>query len=74
MRRIAGDIQTVLQAHQSVLADSVRVRLTNFGEKTMTLELRAHVDVTRNSAFLAVQEELQLQILDIVRRSTEAVA
>jgi MscS family membrane protein len=70
VQAIAEQIEAVLSHHDLVNPDTVRVLLTGFGEKTMTLELRAHVAVTRNSAFLAVQHELQLRILEIVREGT----
>lgn len=71
VRTISEEIEAVLAGHELVNPDTVRVLLTGFGEKTMTLELRAHVDVTRNSVFLAVQHELQLRILEIVKKATE---
>lgn len=68
-------LQRLLEAFHATLArhplvedapGMPRVRLTGFGESAIEVELRAHVLTTEYAAFLAVQQELLLEVMRCV--------
>lgn len=66
---IITDIRDILTAHERVLADPLRVRLTDFAEFGIEIRIHAYVDTTHYAEFLGVAEELNFSIIDIVARS-----
>jgi MscS family membrane protein len=69
LQEIAAGIATMLQEHPKVLDGTERVHLSGIGEYALELDARAYVDATDAVEFQSVQEELNFQILDIVRRA-----
>jgi MscS family membrane protein len=69
LQEITNGILAMLKEHPKVLEESETVRLSGFGEYALELNVRAYVDATKNAEFVEVQEELNLGILDIVRRA-----
>lgn len=66
---IVTDIRDLLTAHDRVLADPLRVRLTEFAEFGIEIGIHAYVDTADYAEFLRVAEELNFSIIDIVARS-----
>lgn len=69
LKQIETGILQVLAEHPKVLDDGPRVRFANFGDYALNLDVFAYVDVTQMPAFVAVQEELNLLIMDVVKRA-----
>ncbi|HEX3159709.1 MAG TPA: mechanosensitive ion channel family protein [Gemmatimonadaceae bacterium] len=66
LRRILGDIRTLLEANPSIEAGTSRIRLIDFGEHAVELELFAYVLTPDFVEHLAVRESLLLEIAAIV--------
>ena len=64
----------MLQQYPKVEPESARVRFVGFGSSSLDLEVFAYVLDTRYEAFLEIQEDLPLRIVDIVEASDTAVA
>jgi MscS family membrane protein len=69
IRRILAGIRALLDAHPSIETSGSRIRLMNFGERAIELELFAYVLTTDWLEFLTVREELLLQIAALVEES-----
>jgi len=74
LREISDEILALLTRHQKVLDDGFRVRLAGFGDYALNLDVFAYVDVTRMPDFLIVQEELNLEIMAIVKQAGTSFA
>jgi MscS family membrane protein len=59
----------MLRVHPKAETETARVSLTAFRDSSIEIEVFAHILETSDAAFLPVQEELLLQIMDIVRAS-----
>ena len=66
LRSVLDGIRTMVGEHDRVEPTTVRVRLIAFGESSLDLELWAHVLVRDLTAFLQIQEDLLLRVMDIV--------
>ena len=53
---------------------NARVRFVGFGSSSLNVEILAHVLATDYAVFLAIQEDLLLQIIDIIEASGTSVA
>ncbi|MGE0416472.1 MAG: mechanosensitive ion channel family protein [Acetobacteraceae bacterium] len=67
LKRIQDDILAMLLAHPKVLDEGVRIRFGSFGDYALNLVVFAYVDETRLADFVAVQEDLNLRIMEIVQ-------
>lgn len=67
LRRCLMEIRTVLSGHSKVEAETARVNLSAFRELSIEVEVFAYILDTSFEAFLVIQEELLLRIMDIVR-------
>jgi MscS family membrane protein len=74
LKRIAAGILEMLARNPRVLDDRARVHLAGFGDYTLNLEVFAYVDVTTKAEFVAVQEELNFLIMEIVAAAGAAFA
>ena len=59
-------IRRLLDAHPKVESTSARTRFIRFSGSSLDLEIFAYVLETDQAAFLAIQEELLLGIMDIM--------
>jgi MscS family membrane protein len=67
VRSVLDGISTLLRQHSLVEVDSVRVRLLGLGASSMEIEIFAYVIARDGWAhFLAIQEEMLLQILETI--------
>ncbi len=69
LRHVAARIRKLLIQHSKVLPDPARVRLSAFGDSAFVLDVFAFVRATDWDEFLAIREDLNLRIAEIVRQS-----
>lgn len=74
VRYVVEQLRQVLGHHTKVEEASARVRLLRLGENAIEVELYAYIAVREYRQFLAVQEELILQAMDVLESSGAAVA
>ena len=59
----------LLQEHERVVDDPLRVRLTGFGKEGFEIDVYAYISTSDYAEFLEVAEELNLGIINIVAES-----
>ena len=74
LRVVLGRIRGLLAAHPKVDAGSARARLVRITNASLVIEVFAYVLEREQAAFLAIQEELLLGIMDIVESSDASFA
>jgi MscS family membrane protein len=74
VRYVLEQLRQVLLRHAKVEEVSARVRLLKLGEYAIEVEIYAYILVREYREFLAVQEELILQAMDVLESSGAAVA
>ena len=74
LRAILATVRDLLAAHPKIEKGSARIRLINFGERALELELFAYVLTTDFAEFLSVREALFLDVASIVEASGSAFA
>jgi MscS family membrane protein len=74
VRFVLEQLRQVLLRHPKAEEVSARVRLLKLGEYAIEVEIYAYILVREYRDFLAVQEELILQAMDVVEDSGAAVA
>ena len=66
LRRVLAAVHKLLSEHPRVETDSARVRLVKLGSSSLDLEACAYALATDPQAYLKIQEELLLQIMDAI--------
>ena len=74
LRRILDDIGTLLHANPNIEKATASIRLVDFGDRAVELELFAYVLTSDNSEFLAVREGLLLEIAATVEAAGSGFA
>ncbi len=74
LRHILAEIRRMLYEHSKVESLSARIRFIGFGNSSLDLEVFAYVLETEYAAFLHVQEDLLLRIMDIIEASGSGFA
>lgn len=74
MRSILARLNSLLQQHRSIEPTSIQVRFLQFGASSLELEVSAYVMTKDRLEFLAVQEELLLQIMEAVEEAGAQIA
>ena len=74
VRYVLEQLRQILERHPKVDDASARVRLTKLGENAIEVELYAYLLTREYREFLAVQEEIILQAMDVLESSGAAVA
>jgi len=74
VRYVLEQLRQVLLRHAKVEEVSARVRLLKLGENAIEVEIYAYILVREYREFLAVQEELILQAMDVLESSGAEVA
>jgi MscS family membrane protein len=69
MHAVLLGVRELLATHPQVEADGARIRFVAFNAYSLDLEIFAFVRATEMPAFLAIQEELLLRIMEIVEKS-----
>ena len=68
LNKIMEDIRALLVSHDSVLESPRRVRLVEYGDSAVLIDIYANISASDINVFLEVQEQLLLSIRDIVER------
>ena len=74
LRRILDSVRALLAQHPKIETGTSRIRLVNFGDRAVELELFAYVLTADFPEFLAVREEVLLQIAATVEASGSGFA
>jgi MscS family membrane protein len=74
LKRILGGVRTLLAESSRIEAGTSRIRLVNFGDRAVELELFAYVLTSDVAEFMAVREALLLDIASIVEAAGSAFA
>ncbi len=69
LRWVLTQLRKLFLQHPQVLAEPSRARFIGFGAHSLDIELFAYVDTDDYNAYLAIQEDLFLRMIDIVERS-----
>ncbi len=74
LRLVLASLREMLLAHPRITKDPARVRASGFGECSIDVEIFAYVGTADWNDFLAVQEDVILRIMDIVKNAGTAFA
>ncbi len=74
LRFVLAGIRELLYRHPRVDSQTARIRFIAFGPSSLDLEIFAYVLETDMAAFLAVQEDLLLRIMELVESSGSGFA
>ena len=74
LRYILAEIRKMLYEHPKIESPSARVRFIGMGDSSLKLEVFAYVWETDYEAFLPIQEDLLLRIMDIIETSGSGFA
>jgi len=74
LRLVLTQLRELLIKHPMVRPDPARVRFVEYAESSLDLEVFALVETSDFSEFLAIQEDINLRIKDIVEASGSAFA
>jgi MscS family membrane protein len=67
LRRVLEELRKLLLAHPKVHPDPARVRFVRFGAYSLDVEVFAYILTRDYNEYLAVQEELYLSMMDLVK-------
>ena len=73
LRSVLAQIRRLLDAHPRVESTSARIRLIRVSGSSLDVEIFAYVLETDQAAFLAIQEQLLLGIMDIIETLSTSV-
>jgi MscS family membrane protein len=74
LRRVLSDLRALLDTHPQVHHDSARARFVGFGGPSLHIEISAYILTAKLGEFLAIREDLFLQVMDIIERSGGRIA
>ena len=74
LRYVLIELRKLLYAHPKVLNDDVRVRFVGFGAYSLDLDIYCYINETNYAEYLAVAEDLNLRIMDIVTKAGTSFA
>ena len=74
LRYVLAQIRELLYQHPRVDSATARIRVVGFGQSSIDLEIFAYVLENEYEAFLPVQEDLLLRIMDLVESSGSGFA
>lgn len=66
LRLVLAKLRELLLAHPRVTDDPARVRFAGFGEYSLNVEIFAYVTTSDWNEYLAIQEDIDLRILQII--------
>ena len=67
LRYVLAALRTMLLAHPRVAGDEPGVRFTGFGDYALNVEIRADINTTDRNEFRAIQEDIYLRVMKIVK-------
>lgn len=74
LRYIIAEVRRMLLSHPLTDPDPARVRFVGFGPSSLDLEVFCYVHTRDWSTFLAIQEDIFLRVMDIVRDAGSSFA
>jgi MscS family membrane protein len=74
LRYVLIELRKLLYAHPKVLNDNARVRFVRFGAYSLDLDIFCYIRETDHAEYLAVAEDLNLRIMDIVAQAGTSFA
>ncbi len=74
LRYVLAEARALLYRHEKVEPSTARVRLLRFGASGLELEAFAYLLATDYDAFLPIQEDVLLRLMDIIESSGTALA
>jgi MscS family membrane protein len=74
LRYVLAEIRRLLYQHSKVDSTDARVRFVGFGSSSLDLEIHAYILVADYAVFLAIQEDLLLRIMDIIKAGGTSIA
>lgn len=74
LRYLLVRLRELLLGHPRVDAESARVRFVAFAASSLDIEVFAYLTTTSSTEFLAIQEDILLQVMDIVKECGAALA
>lgn len=74
LNEVLSATRELLDKHEKVLDEALRVRLTGFGRQGIELDVYAYVSTSVYAEYLEVAEELNLAIIGVVAKSGTAFA
>jgi MscS family membrane protein len=69
VRYIIARVQELFHAHPKVIPPPAKARFTNFGEHSLEFDVFTYIDASSFDDFQEVAEDLNLRVMDIVRKS-----
>lgn len=72
LRFLLAELRELLHGHPKTIhtaAEPIRVRFVGFGDFSLNVEMRAYVKTTNHSEFLAVQEDIMLRVMQVVKKA-----
>jgi MscS family membrane protein len=69
LRLVLIELRKLLYSHPKVLNEEARIRFAGFGDYSLNLDIHCYVNETKYPEYLAVVEDLNLRIVDIVARA-----
>ena len=74
LRRVLGDLRTMLAGHPKVAEKGLRVRFVRIGPDALEVEIFAYLDAAMWSEYLEISEDLNLRILEVVAAAGTSLA
>ena len=69
LRHVLATLRQLLTSHPRIDAESVRVRFTGYGAYSLDIEVFALAETNDWATFLAIQEDVLLEVMDVVTGS-----
>ena len=72
LRFLLVQLRELMHAHPKTMHtanDPIRIRFLGFGESCLNVELRGYISTKSYSEFLAIQEDIMLRVLDMVKQA-----
>lgn len=69
LEQLMEDVAAMLRAREDIYEDTVLVRLTGFSESSIDILVSAYVRTADLGQFLAIQNELHLDLMDIMQKN-----
>ncbi|WP_319520165.1 mechanosensitive ion channel domain-containing protein [uncultured Martelella sp.] len=74
LQNVRDAIREILETHESVLETPLRVRLVEYADSSILLDVYANISATDINVFLEIQEELLMSIRDAVHENGSSFA
>jgi MscS family membrane protein len=74
VRSVLTALRTMLASHAQVHHESARARFVGFGGPSLHIEISAYILTAKLDEFLAIREDIFLQIMDIIACNGSKIA